>query len=251
MIFIYHRLQDLSTSNYGPEDVKDPKAVSQGTRLSLDIYRVICEWAELGWPSKSLKVSQKNAPPLGLYLRFSKDVEFGRVRLGPEELDTRFDILPGLSNSGHLDTKSMQYFFLFKEPSYWQDEESDESENEDGTTIGQATKGVNPSSTPVPLFVRWKADSRRHQVSLSPMFYDDCLVQLWTKLKAYEIIRDYGEDMWKLRMQMKAIVMPERAEEREGLFNLFESSEVDFIKTKEKTSLFPVNYFRAILSGGM
>lgn len=234
-------LTDAAASNYGVDSLKDPNAQSQGTRLSLDVYRDIYQWAELGWSSKSLKVAQNKAPALGLYLRFSKDVPFGRVRLGPEELDTRFDIMPGLTNSGLLDKPSMEFVFLFKEPVSWWDDEDGDSENDGGNTSTGATKRKGQANVvAVPLFVRWKADPHRPQVSLSSTFHDECLVQFNPKLKAHEIIRDYGEDKWKLRMQMNEIEIPTRREEREGFWSLFESSEVGFVRSREKTSKFPV-----------
>jgi len=216
----------LGVSNYGAEDIKNPNAYGQGTRLNLEVYRELCTWADLGWSSKAVRASQPGAPALGLYLRFSKGFPYARVRLGPEELETAFDIMPGLTRPGNLDDKTLQYVFLFKEPAFWNEDSEDSGT---GNAAGATTQ-----------FVRWNADPYRSQVSLASTFREDCLVKLLKKPQGYEIICKYGEVLWKLRMQMNQIPMPTSAEEREGFWNFYESSEVGFVKGRERAKDVPV-----------
>lgn len=68
-------------------------AGSRGSRLTPALLREIFGWVSAGEYGVRLRAQGKTTmlPPRGLYLNFSEDFEFGRVRLGS---GTIFDVLP-------------------------------------------------------------------------------------------------------------------------------------------------------------
>ncbi|RYP38836.1 hypothetical protein DL767_002398 [Monosporascus sp. MG133] len=132
----------------GPHDW-EPDA-SQGVRLNFDVLEQLFDWAGVARRSKSLKVDDlERFHAEGLYLRFSSPKAFGRVRLGAQELNTVFDILP----SGRR-TKDGEatYVFRFLQPPGWPTKEAEY------------------------LWVFW--DPTRNRVTLSPTLHKYSVVAL-------------------------------------------------------------------------
>ncbi|KAL7932155.1 hypothetical protein V8C35DRAFT_323372 [Trichoderma chlorosporum] len=78
-------------------------AIHKGSRISFELLEQLYRRANLGYFSKSLKATQTDKVggevnfAKGLYLRFPDPGGRGRVRFGAEGLQTRFDILPALT----------------------------------------------------------------------------------------------------------------------------------------------------------
>ncbi|KAK6334315.1 hypothetical protein TWF730_003528 [Orbilia blumenaviensis] len=223
----------------------DPKkggAGAQGTRIHLGVLQDICRWtaganvahigANVGYLSRRLAVYSLKPPhhdytdpEVNFYMRFTKGVPTAKVRLGAEDLETTFDVLPGLTSSWSKGGKAplpARYVFLFNEPANWQ--ENSESENSDAEGIADPPKAVQKQ-----LFLRWRTDPDINRVELSEKLRDDSLVVLEKKLKGFEIRLDKK----KLRMVVDEIdVMP--PEGPEGLPELYESEQVGFIPDQYK-----------------
>ncbi|KAJ2989284.1 hypothetical protein NUW58_g3546 [Xylaria curta] len=90
---------------------KNESGKSRGTRLNLRVMRDIFRWAGINRFSKRLRIQQVGAHPDGVYLHFAKDYtigkdQVGRVYIGPDSMDTTFDVLlaetPPTSRLGEL-----------------------------------------------------------------------------------------------------------------------------------------------------
>jgi hypothetical protein len=99
--------------------VKGNNKGSRGTRLN---ERVLCDvfrWAHVGYEAKSLKVIHKSTHQMGLYLRLSQDKGIGRVRIGADGLETKFDVFPAYAPTSAVPNSPL-YVFRFRHPPGWQ-----------------------------------------------------------------------------------------------------------------------------------
>ncbi|KAK6518913.1 hypothetical protein TWF281_003603 [Arthrobotrys megalospora] len=232
----------IGIHNYGGDPAKKGSP-SQGTRIHRGVLHDICRWTaeagcDVGHLSRRLKViglkpphDEYTDPELSFYLRFTKGVLTAKARLGPEDLETTFDVVPGLTSaagSAGSRRSPAKYVFMFKEPSSWQENSEDEDSGAE-----EDTKNLK-NAIEKPLWVRWRTDVDINRVELSERLRDDSFVALQKKAKGFEVIRD----KMKLRMVVDGVdVMP--FEGPEGLYELYESEQVGFIPSERKHTDFP------------
>ncbi|KAF3085185.1 hypothetical protein TWF102_011661 [Orbilia oligospora] len=231
----------IGIHNYGG-DKKKKKSPAQGTRIHLGVLEDICRWTagtgcNVGYLSKRLAVcglkpphDKYPDPELTFYMKFTRGVRTAKARLGAEELETTFDVLPGLTPSCAVGPNGFQksltparYVFRFKEWTAWQENSDDEGEDTGGRRVAPT------NSEPKPQWVRWRTDKDIDRVELSERIRDDSLVELQDKAKGFQIIQGQR----KLRMMVDEVdQMP--PEGPEGLYELYESERVGFIPAKDK-----------------
>ena len=165
--------------------------------------------------------------PQGLYLRFPGLDGRARVRLGPGDLDTTFDILPALSKP---DSRIMKYAFRFRNRS-----------------TSQETPGYG--------WVLW--DARRGKATVVKRTHPACLVRLERKKAMSELFQvvshvcagsDNGvenddDDIYELRMGVESLDPDD-----EDLGIPAETTEVSLNRVKQmrkplKNDPFQYNYF--------
>ncbi|EJT76717.1 hypothetical protein GGTG_06633 [Gaeumannomyces tritici R3-111a-1] len=227
----------IAIQNCGADSLESPNDLSQGTRINADVLRDVCEWAGIGYFSKSLRVSQLGSPTSGLYLRLFDEYTPGRVRLGPEDLYTVFDIIPAMTPSGVTDDTKLDYVFRFHKPSGKPgDSDEDRDSDEESDRAQRAPNSTAATGDEAPLWVRWRPELSR--VELSSEFRDDCLVKLIPERDAYRIQR--GEFILRMGDDEIPKVPPEG---RCGFYSLYESSEVTFMPLKDEVSNYPYYLF--------
>ncbi|KAF3212739.1 hypothetical protein TWF679_005628 [Orbilia oligospora] len=231
----------IGIHNYGG-DKKKKKSPAQGTRIHLGVLEDICRWTattgcNVGYLSKRLAVcglkpphDKYPDPELTFYMKFTRGVRTAKARLGAEELETTFDVLPGLTPScamganGHQKTLTpARYVFRFKEWTAWQENSDNEGEDTGGRRVAPTNSELKPQ------WVRWRTDKDIDRVELSERMRDDSLVELQDKASGFQIIQGQR----KLRMMVDEVdQMP--PEGPEGLYELYESERVGFIPAGDK-----------------
>ncbi|KAF3313730.1 hypothetical protein TWF173_005800 [Orbilia oligospora] len=247
----------IGIHNYGG-DKKKKKSPAQGTRIHLGVLEDICRWTtasgcNVGYLSKRLAVcglkpphDKYPDPELTFYMKFARGVRTAKARLGAEELETTFDVLPGLTPSFAVGPNGLQksltptrYVFRFKEWMAWQENSDDEGEDTGGRRVAPT------NSEPKPQWVRWRTDKDIDRVELSERIRDDSLVELQDKAKGFQIIQGQR----KLRMMVDEVdQMP--SEGPEGLYELYESERVGFIPAGAKHTENLYCLFRFAEDGG-
>ncbi|KAK6347620.1 hypothetical protein TWF718_005459 [Orbilia javanica] len=249
----------IGIHNYGPGDSKKGSnpvsSMAQGTRIHLGVLQDICRWTatakcNVGYLSKRLAVfklkpphDNYNDPERTFFLKFTKGVTTAKARLGAEDLETTFDVVPGLTaswaakangTSGTQAPPNAKYVFMFKEWKNWQEDTDDEDS-------GSPEKQVEFSdATPKPQWLRWRTDKDINRVELSESLRDDSFVVLQKKLQGFEIVAEaqassettgFAPGQRKLRMMVDDVdVMP--PDGAEGLYELYESEQVGFIRAE-------------------
>ncbi|KAK6498027.1 hypothetical protein TWF506_004270 [Arthrobotrys conoides] len=249
----------IGIHNYGGEaptkGKKSSNSAAQGTRIHLGVIQDICRWTAgsmhgVGHLSMRLAVcglkpphDKYPDPEINFYLKFTKGVATGKARLGAEDLDTTFDVVPGLTYSWasveptgpNPKLPPAKYVFMFNEPASWQVNSDDEDSDASGENpICQA---ITPPRQP---WLRWRTDRNINRVELSEKLRDDSFVTLDPKAKGFQVVQ--GQN--KLRMMVDQVEeMP--PEGPEGLYELYESERVGFIPAQDKhtTNLYCVFKF--------
>ncbi|KAH7304132.1 hypothetical protein B0I35DRAFT_484621 [Stachybotrys elegans] len=155
----------VAIHNYGEEEAGRG---NRGSRLTLDVWRLIFSWVGVGWSSKSLHYVPRLPSPYSMHLHVHhyavptaaprQAIGEGRVRVGqPGRIDTRFDILPVAARPGELDQLASYGFLLCVPPA---------PSSAPGATVPR--KGG---------WLRWDANAKR--VQLWERFDTKCEVNLY------------------------------------------------------------------------
>ncbi|KAF3234300.1 hypothetical protein TWF217_003782 [Orbilia oligospora] len=190
---------------------------SRGTRLNLNVLMDVFKWANVGWLSKVIKVSDQS-PHIGgnLYLQFSENSLEARVRVSTDGsgVDTRFNILP--AHSWPTTAKKLSlYVFTLEEPAMLKEERG--------------------------KWVSWNPEAQ--EVVLVNELRESCLVRVQEDDKSsMRIIRVVGKDLMDVRMAATRIT------EDEIMLGIEETSEVSFGKYVKRSKI-PVKYNKICFVG--
>lgn len=177
------------------------------------VLQTVFRWIQVSYMSRTLKVNHPQAFKEGLYLCFPPYVDFGMVRVGNEDLETQFDIIPA-EMGPKTSVKNALYAFLFIQPKGWPKE-------------GKLQ------------WVFWDVD--KDEATLMPNLHSYCFVYIWKKIKksakanseAFRLLaaRGRGSDMTRKEFRMECNMIKK---EDFGLGFPLESPETSFVKEKDR-----------------